>query len=94
MNGQVLDKLDGWIFWLKMITYLKNVIPFGRKSVLIYKKLIARLSLIKKLLKTKIKPYCNEVTDFYDKRMPKVVCNHTCLAVIALDSVLKKDEKF
>ena len=72
----------------------KNVMPFGRQSALIYKKLIARLSLIKKLLKTKIKPYCNEVTDFYNKRMSKVVCNLTCFAVMALDSALKKDEKF
>ena len=33
----------------------------------------------------------NEVTDFYDKEILKVDSNHTCLAVICLDSVLNKD---
>ena len=39
-------------------------------------------------LKTKIKSHCNEVTD---KKIPKVDSNHTCLAVISLDSALKTD---
>ena len=34
----------------------------------------------KEFLKTKIKSQCNEVTDFYDKEIPKVGSNHTCLA--------------
>ena len=29
--------------------------------------------------------------DFYDKEIPKLDSNHTCLAVISLDSALKKD---
>ena len=41
-------------------------------------------------LKTKIKSYGDEVTDFYDKEIPKVESNHTCIAVIRLDSALKK----
>ena len=41
-------------------------------------------------LKTKIKSYGDDVTDFYDKEFPKVNSNHTCLAVISLDSALKK----
>ena len=36
----------------------------------------------------------DEVTDFYDKKIPKVDSNHTCLAVISLDSALKKDENY
>ena len=32
------------------------------------------------------------VTNFYDKRIPKVDYNHICLAVISLHSALKKDE--
>ena len=40
--------------------------------------------------KTKIKPHGNEVTDFYDKEVPKLDSNHTCLAVISLNSALKK----
>ena len=42
--------------------------------------------------KTKIKSYGDEITDFYDKKIPKVDSNHTCLAVITLESALKKDE--
>ena len=41
-------------------------------------------------LKTKIKSYGDDVTDFYDKEIPKVNSNHTCLVVISLDSALKK----
>ena len=42
-------------------------------------------------MKTKIKSYGDEVTDFYDKQIPKVDSDHTCLAVISLDSALNKD---
>ena len=45
-------------------------------------------------LKTKIKSHGDEVTDFYDNEIPKVVTNRTCLAIISLDFVLKKDEKY
>ena len=38
----------------------------------------------------KIKSYGDEVIDFYDKEIPKVDSNYTCLAVISLDSALKK----
>ena len=31
---------------------------------------------------------------FYDKGLPKVESNHTCLAVIDLDSALKKDGSY
>ena len=48
----------------------------------------------KEFLKTKIKSHGDEVTDFYDKKVPKVDPNHTCLAVITLDSVLKKDDNY
>ena len=48
----------------------------------------------KEFLKTKIKSHGDEVTDFYDKKIPKVDSSHTCLAVICLDSALKKDENY
>ena len=48
----------------------------------------------KEYLKTKIKSCGDEVTDFYDKEIPKVDSNHTCLALISLDFVLKKDESY
>ena len=42
-------------------------------------------------MKIKIKSHGDEVTNFYDKKIPMVDSNHTCLAVISLDSALKKD---
>ena len=42
-------------------------------------------------MKTKIKSHANEVTDFYNKEIPKVDSNYTCLSIISLDSALKKD---
>ena len=45
-------------------------------------------------MKTKIKFHGDEVTDFYDKKIPTIDSNHTCLAVINLDSALKKDEDY
>ena len=48
----------------------------------------------KNFLKTKIKSHGDEATDFYDKKIPKVDSNHTCLLVISSDSALKKDENY
>ena len=48
----------------------------------------------KEFLKTKIKSYGDEVTDFYDKEIRKVGSNHSCLAVISLDSALKNDDNY
>ena len=38
-----------------------------------------------------MKSYGDEVTDFYDKEIPKIDSNHICLAVISLDPALNKD---
>ena len=48
----------------------------------------------KKKFKTKRKYHGDEASDFYAEKIPKVVSNHTCLVVIRLDSVLKKDENY
>ena len=48
----------------------------------------------KEFLKAKIKSHGNEVTDFYDKKVPKEDSNHTCLAVITLDCALKKNGNY
>ena len=45
-------------------------------------------------MKTKIKSHGDEFTDFHDKEISKVDSNHTCLAVISLDSALKRDEYY
>ena len=44
----------------------------------------------KEFLKTKIKSLGDEVTDFYDIKIPKVDSDYTFLAVISRNSVLKK----
>ena len=46
----------------------------------------------KEYLKRKRKSHVDEVRDFYDKEIPKVDSNHTCLVVISLDFVLNKDQ--
>ena len=45
-------------------------------------------------MKTKLKFHADKVTDFYDKKVPKVDSYLTCLAVISLDSALKRDENY
>ena len=67
-----------------MTTYQKNIILFGIKSVLKSKKNFDFLN------KTKIKSHGYKVTDFCDKEIPKMESNHTCVAVISLDSALNK----
>ena len=55
--------------------------------------MIASLSTIKKIWNQN-KSYSDDVTDFYDKEISKVDSNHTCFAVITLDSALKRDENY
>ena len=45
-------------------------------------------------MKTKRKLYSNKVTDFHDKKLPKVDSSHICLAVISLDSIFKMDKNY
>ena len=42
-------------------------------------------------MKAKIKSCGDEVTDLYDKEIPKIDSNHTCIVVISLDSALNRD---
>ena len=46
----------------------------------------------KNLLKTKVKSFSDEVTDFYDKKILKVDSNYTYLAVISLGFALRKNK--
>ena len=46
------------------------------------------------ILKTKIKFSGDEAIDFHDTEITKVASNYTCLAVILIDFVLKKDEHY
>ena len=47
-----------------------------------------------KFLKTRIKSYGNEITDFHDKEVHQVYSSLTCLAVISLDSALNKNGNY
>ena len=77
-----------------MITYQENIIILGIKSALIKKEFNCEPVYNNQFLKSKIKPYAHEVTDFYDKEVPKVDSNYTCLAVMSLDSDLNKDGNY
>ena len=84
-----MGKQNRCIFWLKMMSYWRNIILFGIKSVLIWKKwFVSEPIYNKEILKNKTKSHGNEVTDFYDKKVPKVDSIHYCLAVTSLDSAL------
>ena len=41
-----------------------------------------------------MKCYGDEAPDYHDKEIPKVSFDYTCLAVINVDSTLKKDENY
>ena len=45
-------------------------------------------------MRTTIKSYGDEATDFHDKEIPKVGSYRTYLEVINLDSSIKKDENY
>ena len=72
------DILEKYTIWDKVSANIRK----GFDSEAVYNK---------EFLKTKIKFHGDEVTDFYDKKVHKVNSNHTCLAVISLDSAFNKD---
>ena len=77
---KIYDGQTKWMYFLienddKVTSYIKK--EFDSKPV--YNKIF---------LKTKIKSYGDEVTDFHVKEISKVDYNHTCLAVINVDSAL------
>ena len=48
----------------------------------------------KKILKTKIRSSGDKPADIHDKKVSKVGSKYTCLTVLLLDSVLKKDKNY
>ena len=93
---QSYDGQTKWIyfFWLKMMTYWKNIILFGIKSVLIFKWIDSEPVYNKIFFQIKIKSYCDETTDCHKKEIPKVGPNHSSLTVITINSVFKTDENY
>ena len=58
---------------------LKNIIIFRVKLAVTFKKYDSKPIYNRRLLKTKIKSYGDDATDFFDKVIP-----NTCLAVILI----------
>ena len=73
-----------------MMIYSKDEILFDINSVVISKKNL-RASLYKL---QKIMNKSDEITNFYDKDIPKVDSSHTCLTVSSSNFVLNKDENY
>ena len=71
----------------------KYNIIWNKVSADIRKEFDSKLVYNENYLKTKIK-YGDEVTDFSDKKIRKLYSFHTCLAVISLDSAVKKDDSY
>ena len=65
---------------------------FGINSEIAWKKLDTEPINNKKFLETKIKPYGNKATDFCDKEIPVIGSNYTCLGVILIDFIHKKEK--
>ena len=78
-EDNLLEKCNA--IWNKVSADIKK--EFDRKHV--YKK---------NILKIKIRSFGDEATSFFNKEIRKVNSNHTCLAVISLDSALKKNENY
>ena len=70
-----MDKLNGCISWLKMMNYLKNI--SDKVSADVKEEFDRDTVYNKNYLKTKIKSHGDEVTDFSDKKIPKLDSNHT-----------------
>ena len=82
-----------WMYFLIEDDHLLNKYDniWHKISVDIKKEFDSEPVYYKEFSKTKIKSHDDEVTDFYDKKIPNVDSDHTCLSVISLDSALKKD---
>ena len=67
---------------------------FTISALILKENLIANLSTIKKILKTNLKSYSDEIIDFHDKQIRQEGSDYTCLAVITVNSPLKKDKNY
>ena len=86
----IMDKLNGCIFYWRWWIIRKNDIIWDQVSAAIKKEIDSEPVYDKEFLKTKIKYHGDEVPGLYNKEIPKVDSNHTCLAVISSDFALRK----
>ena len=89
MEKFMRDKPNGFTFWIEDDDLLEKYNTIQDKvSADIKDEFGNQLVYNKNYLKTKIKSHSDEVIDFSDDKIPKLDSNHTCLAVISLDSAL------
>ena len=81
------------VFFIVYNQLLKNIALFGINSAPTLKKNLIENLPTKKNLRTKIKSHGDEVTDFQDKKIPKVDSIQTFLAITTLEHALKKKMK-
>ena len=95
MKKVMMDKIK-WVYFLIGDDYLlgkyNNI--WDNVSAEINKELDGEPVYNIKFLKTRIKSYGNEITDFHDKEVHQVYSSLTCLAVISLDSALNKNGNY
>ena len=84
-----MDLFFNWRWWLIKKNNNNNIV-WDKVRVDIEKEFNSKPVYNKMFLKTKLKFHDNKVAYFYDKEIPKADSNHTCLAVISLDSALNK----
>ena len=90
---------DGQTKWMYFLIKYNNLLEkyttiCDKPSANIKKEFDREPAYNKLFLKIKVKSHGAEVTDSYDKKILKADCNYTCLAVISLDSALKKDDNY
>ena len=90
---------DGQTKWMYFLIAYDNLLEkyntiWDKVSSDIKKEVGSKPVYNKNFLKTKIKSYGDEATDFHDKEIPKVAPDYTCLAVITIGSALQKDENY
>ena len=89
----MIEKLNGCIFLIEDDELLEKYnIIWDKFSADMKTEFYSESVYKKEFLKTIIKTHGDEVTDIYNKEIPKVDSNYTCLAVISLDFALKKDD--
>ena len=75
--------MDAFVAWRwRIIKKYKDI--WITPAIVWRKNLIADPSTTWNFIKTKIKSYNDEATDFYDKEILKVGSNYTCLAVVLI----------
>ena len=89
----MMHKLNGFLIEIDDLLEKYNTI-WDKVSADIKKEFDSEPVNNKNYLKTKMKSHGDEVTDFHDKKISKLDSNHTCLAVISLDSAFNKNDNY